>query len=590
MRRFLPLLVLAAYPAAAQLYRSGPQVVTFFSQVDDSDQPYGLYLPKNFDPAKKYPLVISLHGAGSNHRLNLRRVFGQGNRPGESDPEATRYFPQLSDVDFIVASPLARGTMGYQGIAERDVLDVLADVKKRLPIDEDRVYLTGLSMGGGGTLWLGLTRPDLWAAIAPVCPAPPAEIEDLAPNALNLPVHLFHGDADPAVPVEVSRRWTTRLKESGVAVEYTEYPGIRHNSWDYAYKDAAIFDWFAKFRRQRFPERVRFVARTYRNAGAYWVRFDGLTPGTPASIDARFTGPNRIEVKTEGLDGFTLRLGGHPMHSAAKPVAVTVDGTQMKGSAECSFRRVAGAWKPGRFEPPPGAKRPGAEGPISEAVASRHIYVYGTEGNPSPEELTRRRNQAAAAADWSSPRSRLLVSFRVVADKEVRDSDLAGGNLVLFGTMETNLLIRKFAPRLSLELNAGAADFGLVFVAAIDGRYVLVNSGLAWWTGAEFAKRPGFRFSSVPFPVLASLGDYMLFKGSLENVVAEGRFDAGWNLPAGEAEKITTTGAVEVKSLGRTQAKPPAPPLESISWGARWGRHLACPWLSQHVRRHTETQ
>ena len=122
MRRLLPVFFLAAFPAVSQLYRPGPQVVTFFSEVDDSDQPYGLYLPGTFNPAKKYPLVISLHGAGSNHRLNLRREFGQGNRPGESDPEATRYFPPLKDVDYIVASPLARGTMGFQGIAERDVL------------------------------------------------------------------------------------------------------------------------------------------------------------------------------------------------------------------------------------------------------------------------------------------------------------------------------------------------------------------------------------------------------------------------------------------------------------------------------------
>ena len=127
----------------AQVYVPGPQVFTFLSDVDDTDQPYGLYLPKQYDPQKKYPLVISLHGAYSNHRLNLRRVFGKGNRIGETDAEATRYWPQLRDVDFIVASPLARGTMGYKGIAEKDVYDVLGDVKRRFSVDEDRIYLRG---------------------------------------------------------------------------------------------------------------------------------------------------------------------------------------------------------------------------------------------------------------------------------------------------------------------------------------------------------------------------------------------------------------------------------------------------------------
>ncbi len=145
----------------AQKLESGPQVLTIFSNVDDSEQPYGLYLPKHFNPSKKYPLVIMLHGAYSNHRLALRRVFGRSNINAETDVEASRYFPRWRDINYIVATPLARGTMGYQGIAEKDVCDVLTDVEKRFPIDKDRVYLTGLSMGGGGTLWLGLTRPDI---------------------------------------------------------------------------------------------------------------------------------------------------------------------------------------------------------------------------------------------------------------------------------------------------------------------------------------------------------------------------------------------------------------------------------------------
>src|SRR4051794_39690282 len=121
---FLAVLGLAA--ASAQTLQTGPQVLTFFSDVDDTDQPYALYLPNDFNPAKKYPLIVSLHGAGSNHRLNLRRVFGKSNLAGETDTEATRYFPKFREVEYIVASPLARGTMGYQGIAEKDVYDVLS--------------------------------------------------------------------------------------------------------------------------------------------------------------------------------------------------------------------------------------------------------------------------------------------------------------------------------------------------------------------------------------------------------------------------------------------------------------------------------
>lgn len=547
------LIVLLLLPASgrAQVYAPGPQVTTFFSDVDDSDQPYGLYVPKNFDPRKKYPLVISLHGAGSNHRLNLRRVFGRGNRPGENDAEATRYFPQLRDVDFIVASPYARGTMGYQGIAEKDVYDVLADVKSRFPIDDDRVYLTGLSLGGGGALWLALTRPDVWAAIAPVCPAVPPGAEDLAPNALNLPVHLFHGEQDPAVSVEVSRKWYKNLLALDTNVEYVEYPTVRHNSWDSAYRDGAIFDWFSKFRRNRFPDRVRFVTRAYKYDSAYWVKIDGLTPGELATIDARFTGKNQIDVRTSGLDGLTLNLEGHPQFSDTQLLRVTIDGVahRLKArEAAVSFTKAANAWKPGRYTPPPGAKRPGLEGPVREAISSRHVYVFGTADKPGEGELGRRREEALRASEWSTPRRRLLVSFRSMPDTEVTPADLRTSNLVLFGTKETNMLIARLSASLPLELNPGAADYGLVFVAPVDGRYVVINSGLPWWSGAEQAAHPGVRaLSGAPFAILNGLGDFVLFRGSLANVVAEGRFDRNWKLPPEAAEKMAATGAVKVR-------------------------------------------
>jgi predicted peptidase len=270
--------------AAAQAPKPGPQVLTFPSAIDDSDQPYGLYLPKAYDKAKKYPLVVSLHGEGSNHRLNLRRLFGQGNRLGETDTQSSRYFPTLPDVEFIVATPLARGTMGYRGIAERDVYDVLADVRSRFNVDEDRIYLTGLSMGGGGALWLGLTKPDIWAAVAPVSPYPSAEASELAGNGLNIPFKIFQGERDPVVSPESVREWHKLLTAKGVQAEYVEYRGVRHNSWDYAYKDAAIFEWFERFTRVRYPERVQFAARDYAHAAPNVVRFHTITQFPPSPM------------------------------------------------------------------------------------------------------------------------------------------------------------------------------------------------------------------------------------------------------------------------------------------------------------------
>lgn len=535
-------------------------MLTFFSEVDDTEQPYAIYLPDNFDSSKKYPLVVSLHGAGSNHRLNLRRVFGKSNAPGETDVEASRYFPEWEDVDYIVASPFARGTMGYQGVAEKDVLDVLADVKRRFPIDEDRTYLTGLSMGGGGTLWLGLTRPDLWAAIAPVCPAPPAGTDAYATNALNIPVHIFQGGADPVVRPEGVRAWVDRFKSLGTQVEYVEYPGVGHDSWVNAYADGQIFDWFGQFRRNPFPDRVRFATDRYNYDGAYWVRLDALTPGTLASIDAQLTGDNRIEVKTSELDGFTLHLAGHPRYTPGSPVQVTIDGTpvDVQPADSLSFSRRAGDWTAQRYELATDAKRPGTEGPISEVIAGRHIYVYGTGGNPSEEELAARRAVAEKAAEWSVYRGpfwgRVMVYPRVVADREVRPSDLETSNLVLFGTRETNSLIAQYGDRLPIHLGPSAEEYGLVYVFPVDGHYVLVNSGLPWWHTSGQATPTNPFTNQVPAFQLGGLQDYLLFQGSADNAVVQGRFGTDWRVPEEDARKMRSTGVVTLSSSPEPRA------------------------------------
>lgn len=527
----------------AQTILPGPQVLTFLSDVDDSDQPYSLYVPEDYTSAKRWPLVVSLHGAGSNHRLNLRRVFGLGNRPGESDAQATRIFPPLGSVEFLVASPLARGTMGYQGIAEKDVLDMIDDVKRRFSVDEDRIYLTGLSMGGGGTLWMGLTRPDMWAAIAPVCPAPPPEAEALAGNALNFPVKLFQGEIDPLVPAAQTREWHRRFLDKGVRADYVEYKGVRHNAWDYAYKDRAIFGWFSQFQRVNRPSHVRFSSTSYRYNSAYWIRLDRLTPGTLATLDGILQ-TNRLEVKTTNLDAFTVDLSRIP----SRPTVITIDGTPVKfrPASSISFLRTAKGWAAGFKALPQGTKRPGAEGPISDAISSRHVYLYGTEASSSPDELIRRREVATKAADWSSSRSRLQLSFRVLSDKEAKDSDLAGSNLVLFGTKETNSRIAAIAHRLPLQLNPGAADYGLVYVFPVDGRYVVISSGLPWWTRQDQAQRTGLSFISPAWRTLQSFGDYIVFRGGLDNVVAEGRFDNNWKLPPPVVETLKETGALEI--------------------------------------------
>ena len=349
-------LLLSSMGASAQKMKSGPQDMTFFSSVDETNQPYALYIPENFDETKEYPLVVFLHGAMSNHRLGLERAFGQGNIQGKefvnpnrvtvvNDLEATRTYPKLKNVDYIVIAPYARGTAGYQGIPESDVYEMLADVKSRFKIDEDRTYLTGLSMGGGGTLWIGLSRPDIWAAIAPCCPAPPEGTEEIASNACNLPVHLFAGDQD--FLYGTAQVWKANFEKNSAFFNYIEYPGIGHNSWEWAYKDGFIFDWFSQFERNLYPDQVKFNSRQYKYNKAYWVTFDKFVSGELATIDASFKLENKIEVTTTNLDAFSLHIEDHPKFNADENVSINIDGQSLsiKSPGTLSFTKTNDGWK-----------------------------------------------------------------------------------------------------------------------------------------------------------------------------------------------------------------------------------------------------
>jgi poly(3-hydroxybutyrate) depolymerase len=263
---------------------TGELVKAYRAAWDGTLQPYALYVPRGYDGQRKnadkktsgsvsWPLVVALHGAFSDHKHNLRRVFGLDNRPGETDAEASRNQLPLPDVPAFVVSPLGRGElMGYDGLGYDDVMRVIADVRRAYPIDPQRISLTGLSMGGGGTWAIGLRHPELFAALAPVCavanyrrmvnPADAALYDlarlaalspaEIAENAAHQQVFIFHGDKDPTVPVEDSRHMAARYEALGWLgknVHYTEYPGVGHPAWIPAYKDAELLKMLAAIKR-----------------------------------------------------------------------------------------------------------------------------------------------------------------------------------------------------------------------------------------------------------------------------------------------------------------------------------------------------
>ena len=220
---------------------------------DDTLQPYALYVPADYTPGKKVPLIVALHGAWSDHHHNLRRVFGLDNRPGETELEASRNELPLPDVPAIVVSPLGRGElMGYDGLGGDDVMRVIADVRRAYDVDPERITMTGLSMGGGATWAIGLRHPELFAALAPVCAV--ADFARLVPDAdvpsticprssacrpgrwpITPPTCRSSSSMAPRIrplPSAIRATWSTGYKALGYLgknVHYTEYPNVEHS-------------------------------------------------------------------------------------------------------------------------------------------------------------------------------------------------------------------------------------------------------------------------------------------------------------------------------------------------------------------------
>jgi predicted peptidase len=202
---------------------------------------YLLFLPNGYDvkATNRWPLILFLHGAGE-RGTNLWLVAKHG--PPKIDTTETN-FP------FIVVSPQCpEGKIWSNDL----LLALLDEIETKYPVDMHRVYLTGLSMGGFGTWSLGLSHPEKFAAIAPICGGGEIITPLLADKAklVSLPVWAFHGAKDPTVPVEESEHMVNYLKKIGVKeVKFTVYPDALHDSWTQTYANPELFAWFLQHSR-----------------------------------------------------------------------------------------------------------------------------------------------------------------------------------------------------------------------------------------------------------------------------------------------------------------------------------------------------
>ena len=200
-----------------------------------ADYQYTLQFPADYDDTEQLPLMVFLHGSGERgDNLDLVRVHGPW-----------KFLEANPSYRFIVLAPQCK-----QGsVWDPYQLDLLVDeIVAQYPVDSDRIYLTGLSMGGFGALDLAMLRPERYAAIAPVCGA--SNLHRLAAQKLkDIPAWIFHGAMDNVVPYELSARLAQTLQEMDADVQFTGYPLTAHDAWTETYLDQALYDWFLQYRR-----------------------------------------------------------------------------------------------------------------------------------------------------------------------------------------------------------------------------------------------------------------------------------------------------------------------------------------------------
>ena len=216
---------------------------------------YLLALPDgyNSDTTQRWPLVIFLHGSGeSGHDVEKVKAHGPPKLVA-----AGKKFP------FILVSPQAQRPPGWEA---DNLYRLLTDIKSRYRVDNDRVYLTGLSMGGFGTWALALRHPDAFAAIIPIC----GDKETTEAWKLrHIPIWCFHGALDHNVPVRLDSQMISAAGRYNPNVKFTVYPDLEHNSWERTYNNDSVYQWMLAQKKFMFEEKPAEERALKAYAGTY---------------------------------------------------------------------------------------------------------------------------------------------------------------------------------------------------------------------------------------------------------------------------------------------------------------------------------
>jgi prolyl oligopeptidase family protein len=455
--------------------RRGRVVLGYVSSVDGSVQPYGLIVPKSYDPSRPMRLDVVLHGSSrpvGMSELRFMARFDEGDQENASPP----------DQPFLELHPLGRVENCYRWSGETDVFEAIDDVCRRYAIDRDRIVLRGMSMGASGTWHLGLKHPDRFVALGPYCgyvdthhfsetpldnfvkigPLPEhqelglhmLDSLDYAANAGTVPVVACMGEKDVFFQAHVLMG--EAMRREGLTLVNLISPGTGHviDPATHAEQMRRIGVYAARgINRQ--PSELRFVTWTLKYNRCHWLEVLGLQRHyARAEVRARLhddileldepTNILQFAIRTALLmkAPTELRIGKQKLAlpesvSANSPgVVVARDGTDWRVMGRLDEVRLTG-------------KRPGLQGPIDDAFTNPFLCVRGTgqawnsaAGAYADAALER------FATDWHHY---FRGELPVKEDTAVTKEDLRTRHLILFGDPGSNLWIARALPQLPLS-------------------------------------------------------------------------------------------------------------------------------------------
>jgi len=397
----------------------------YYSAVDDSFQPFRSYIPERGRLRKPAPLIVYLHGYSPGYHIHAW--------PGL--PPSLIAF--AAKHGFYLVAPFGRSNTDFQGIGEQDTLRAIAEMKKRYRIDEDRVILTGHSMGGMGVWTIGAHYPHLFAGLY-ACAArgdyhfwqnvkreeqPPykrtlidAEFGySLLPNLAQLPILIVHGGDDLIVPTREGRHMADALRAVNSRAIYREYKGANHHIIDDSFKDKVVQRWLLERRREP-PAAFNYQTYNTRYTDAYWLTARAFSQNPSPATWAGRVEKNEIVLEASGVTSLIV-------HRDRMPVAWRKLPIRADKNVAWSY---AGA-------PPPAAP---LRGSIKHAFLNPFILVQATTTlRPEIQDRT-----LWAMQNWYGFAKALP---RYTDERRVARATLASHNIFLVGEPEHSALIRR---------------------------------------------------------------------------------------------------------------------------------------------------